>query len=94
MVEYGMDIEASVHRPRIGGPAMASFLTPGVLTTTVEVDCGDEALRAQVRERGLPLEAVSPWNFMLGSYEGIHLTLGGAAEACADPRRAGAAEAV
>ena len=67
--------------------------TPGNLITTVEVDCGDEALRAQVRERGLPIEAVSPWTFMLGSYEGIHLKADGSAEACADPRRTGAAEA-
>lgn len=93
IVEYGLDIEASVHRPRIGGPTMASMLTPGNLSTTVEVDCGDDALRAEVQERGLQLEPVSPWNFMLGSYEGIHLKGDGSAEACADPRRAGAAEA-
>jgi gamma-glutamyltranspeptidase/glutathione hydrolase len=93
IVEFGLDIETSVHQPRVGGPSLASMLTPGNLTTTVEVDCGDETLRAQVKERGLPLEAVSPWNFMLGSYEGIHIKNDGAAEACADPRRAGAAEA-
>lgn len=93
IVEFGLDIETSVHQPRVGGPAMASMLTPGNLTTTVEVDCGDASLRAEVKERGLPLETVSPWNFMLGSYEGIHLKEDGTAEACADPRRAGAAEA-
>lgn len=93
IVEFGLDIEASVHQPRVGGPSLSSMMTPGNLTTTVEVDCGDEALRAQVKERGLPIEAVSPWNFMLGSYEGIHLRADGSAEACADPRRTGAAEA-
>jgi gamma-glutamyltranspeptidase / glutathione hydrolase len=93
IVEFGLDIEASVHQPRVGGPTLASILTPGNLTTTVETDCGDDALREQVKARGLPLEAVSPWNFMLGSYEGIHLKGDGTAEACADPRRAGAAEA-
>jgi len=93
IVEFGLDIEASVHQPRVGGPSMATMLMPGNLTTTVEVDCGDEQLREQVHEQGLSLETVSPWNFMLGSYEGIHIKADGAAEACADPRRAGAAEA-
>ncbi len=93
IVEFGLNIEASVHQPRVGGPAMASMLVAGNLTTTVEVDCGDAALRAQVQQRGLPIETVGPWNFMLGSYEGIHLRDDGVAEACADPRRAGAAEA-
>ncbi|WP_077035905.1 gamma-glutamyltransferase [Pelomonas sp. KK5] len=93
IVEFGQDIETSVHQPRVGGPSLAAMLTPGNLSTTIEVDCGDEALRADVKARGLPLETVSPWNFMLGSYEGIHLKADGSAEACADPRRAGAAEA-
>ena len=93
IVEYGLDIEASVHAPRVGGPSLPAMLVPGNLTTTVEVDCGDESIRSQVKKRGLPLEPQSPWNFMLGSYEGIHLKADGEAEACADPRRAGAAEA-
>jgi gamma-glutamyltranspeptidase/glutathione hydrolase len=93
IVEFGLDIEASVHQPRVGGPSLASMLMPGNLSTTVEVDCGDVAIRRQVQERGLALEPQSPWNFMLGSYEGIHLKADGEAEACADPRRAGAAEA-
>ncbi|MGH7042741.1 MAG: gamma-glutamyltransferase [Acetobacteraceae bacterium] len=93
IIEFGLDIEASVHLPRVGGPSLASMMVPGNLTTTVETDCGDDSLRAQVSERGLPLEIVSPWNFMLGSYEGIHVKGDGTAEACADPRRAGAAEA-
>ena len=69
------------------------MLMPGNLTTTVEVDCGDEAIRSQVNDQGLSLETTSPWNFMLGSYEGIHLKGDGETEACADPRRAGAPEA-
>ncbi len=93
IVEFGQDIETSVHQPRVGGPSLASMLMPGNLSTTIEVDCGDDALRADVKARGLPLETVAPWNFMLGSYEGIHLKADGSAEACADPRRAGAAEA-
>ncbi len=94
IVEFGLDIEASVHQPRVGGPSLSSMLTPGNISTTVEVDCGNDALRAEVKARGMQLETVSPWNFMLGSYEGIHLGDGGSAEACADPRRAGAAEVV
>jgi gamma-glutamyltranspeptidase / glutathione hydrolase len=93
IVEFGLDIESSVHQPRVGGPAMATMLAAGNLNTTIEVDCGDESLRSEVKERGLPLDPVSPWNFMLGSYEGIHIKGDGVAEACADPRRAGAAEA-
>ncbi|MDH0866511.1 gamma-glutamyltransferase [Mitsuaria sp. GD03876] len=93
IVEYGLDIEASVHQPRVGGPSLAAMLMPGNLSTTIEVDCGNEALRADVLARGLPLETCSPWNFMLGSYDGIHFTKDGA-QACADPRRAGGAEAV
>nr|WP_316640440.1 gamma-glutamyltransferase [uncultured Roseateles sp.] len=93
VAEFGVDIETSVHLPRVGGPSLAAMMMPGNLSTTVEVDCGDEAMRAAVQERGLPIETVSPWNFMLGSYEGIHLKEDGIAEACADPRRAGAAEA-
>ena len=93
IVEFGLDIEASVHQPRVGGPSLAAMLMPGNLSTTVEVDCGDEAIRREVQARGLTLEPQSPWNFMLGSYEGIHLKPDGEAEACADPRRAGAAEA-
>jgi gamma-glutamyltranspeptidase / glutathione hydrolase len=93
IVEFGLDIEASVHQPRVGGPSLAAMLTPGNLSTTVEIDCGDDALRAQVKQRGVPLETVSPWDSMLGSYEGVHIQDDGVAEACADPRRAGAAEA-
>jgi gamma-glutamyltranspeptidase/glutathione hydrolase len=93
IVEFGLDIETSVHMPRVGGPALASMLTPGNLTTSVEVDCGDDALRKQVGERGVPLETTNPWSFMSGSYEGIHFKGDGTLEACADPRRAGAAEA-
>lgn len=93
IADFGLDIETSVHRPRVGGPALASMLMPGNLTTSVEVDCGDDALRKQVAERGLPLETTNPWSFMSGSYEGIHFKGDGTAEACADPRRSGAAEA-
>jgi len=93
IVDFGLDIETSVHRPRVGGPALASMLIPGNLTTSVEVDCGDDALRKQVAARGLPLETTNPWSFMSGSYEGIHFKDDGTAEACADPRRSGAAEA-
>lgn len=38
-------------------------------------------------------EVVNTWNLHMSSYEGVHL-VDGVAHACADPRRAGAAEAV
>lgn len=69
-----------------------SSLLGGGLSYNCEADM-DEDLRNAVAARGVPLEIVNPWNFHSGSYEGVHL-VDGIGRACADPRRAGSAEAV
>jgi gamma-glutamyltranspeptidase / glutathione hydrolase len=89
-----MDIETSVHTPRFGGPALSSYLGGGFDNPTYYCEADiDETLRKQVQERGINLDVVNPWNVHSGSYEGVHL-IDGVGHACADPRRAGAAEAV
>ena len=93
ILDFGMDIETSVHQPRIGGPTF----TPDTLSPdafSLELDCGTPEMHAEVRRRGLKIELVNPWNYHSGSYEGVHTAANGVASACADPRRTGAAMAV
>jgi gamma-glutamyltranspeptidase/glutathione hydrolase len=90
ILDFGMDIETSVHQPRIGGPAFGSAI-PG--NVSIEADCGTPEIHAAARKRGLKFELTNPWSFHAGSYEGVHIAEDGLASACADPRRAGAAEA-
>ena len=92
ILDFGMDIETSVHTPRFGGPTMNAYLQGQFGTYYCEADI-DESLRKQVTERGICFDVVNPWNFHSGSYEGVHL-VEGVGHACADPRRAGAAEAL
>jgi gamma-glutamyltranspeptidase / glutathione hydrolase len=92
ILDFGMDIDESVHTPRFGGPTMDAFLDPRPGTYYCEADI-DESLRKQVAERGINFDVVNPWNLHSGSYEGVHL-IDGVGYACADPRRAGAAEAL
>ena len=90
---FGMDIEAAVHTPRFGGPrSIEGILSGDAPTYSCEADV-DEALRQEVTSRGIQFDVVNPWNFHCGSYEGVHL-VDGVGHACADPRRAGAAEAL
>jgi gamma-glutamyltranspeptidase/glutathione hydrolase len=93
ILDFGMDIETSVHQPRIGGPSYGQdSLMSGAFA--LEVDCGAPEIQAAVRERGLQIDLVNPWNFHCGSYEGVHMAADGTASACADPRRTGMAVAV
>lgn len=92
ILDYGMDIETSVHRPRFGGQSLAS-LAGGPLSYMCEIDCGTSEMHEEVSKRGLKLTLTSPWGFHYGSYEGVHIKPDGVTEACADPRRAGLAEA-
>ena len=95
VLDFGVDVETSVHTPRFGGPRSIEGLLGGVQGAPAyacEADL-DEALRDEVGRRGIQLDVVNPWNFHMGSYEGVHL-VDGVGHACADPRRAGAAEAV
>ncbi len=88
-LDFGMSLEASVHRPRFGGGSLAQ---PG--SNYVEVDL-PEAVRAAAVKKGLRFHAVSPWHFMNGSFEGIAIDPAtGTMTACGDPRRNAQAEAV
>lgn len=93
ILDFGIDIETSVHRPRFGGLSLAA-MSGGPVSYMCEIDCGTTAMHDDLAKRGLGMTYTSPWNFHYGSYEGIHIKADGLAEACADPRRTGAAEAV
>lgn len=94
ILDFGMDIEHSVHRPRFGGFAPGSTLMPGEQRHMIEGDI-DQRLIDDVSRRGLTLEVVGPWHHHMGSFEGVLIdTATGVASACADPRRAGAAEGI
>jgi gamma-glutamyltranspeptidase/glutathione hydrolase len=88
MLDFGLDIETSVHKPRFGGD---DTRTPGAVM--IEADMG-EALIAQAGGRGQKLVSASPWDWMHGSFEGIRIAEDGTASACGDPRRTAQALAV
>ncbi|RZQ65965.1 gamma-glutamyltransferase family protein [Amycolatopsis suaedae] len=94
ILDFGLDIEESVHRPRFGGSSIASMINPATPPAySIEADI-DESLRDEVASRGVLLDVCNPWNFHSGSYEGVHLAGDGTMSACADPRRTGKAIAV
>ncbi len=87
ILDFGMPIEESVHRPRFGaildhGPA-----------NMVEADV-DEKVRQRVAQRGgVTVDLVSPWYYHLGSFEGIYIDpASGQRTACGDPRRTSQAD--
>jgi gamma-glutamyltranspeptidase/glutathione hydrolase len=87
LLDFGMRIDESVHRPRFGGQYPAN---PGPM---IEADL-DEAVRKGAEELGIIWDVVNPWYWHLGSFEGIWIDpKTGEASACADPRRAGMAMA-
>ncbi|MDT9597455.1 gamma-glutamyltransferase [Sphingosinicella rhizophila] len=81
MLDFGLDIEASVHKPRFGG---SDLKVPGA--NMIEVDMGQDLI-GQVRARGEMLVGTSPWDWMHGSFDGIRIAENGMASACGDPRR-------
>ncbi len=87
ILDFGIPIEESVHRPRFG----AAYPSPQV--NIIEVDF-DEKLRKEVVARGgVQFDAVNPWNWMNGSFEGIYIDPAtGLRSACGDPRRCSHAE--
>jgi gamma-glutamyltranspeptidase/glutathione hydrolase len=94
ILDFGLDVEASVHTPRFGGPLSIEGLVGGLGAPTYACEADvDEAVRREVTGRGISFEVVNPWSFATGSYEGVHV-VEGVGHACADPRRTGAAEAV
>lgn len=86
ILDFGMDIEESIHRPRFG----ATYLDGQMIEADI-----DEKLRMEVNARGIELDVVNPWNWHHGSFEGVHIDPGtGIMSACGDPRRAGQAMGV
>jgi len=89
ILDFGIPIEQSVLRPRFGGP---SPTVPG--TNYIEIDL-PEKVRSAAERLGARWYVTTPWHFMNGTYEGIHIDPAtGVASASADPRRCGMAEAV
>jgi gamma-glutamyltranspeptidase/glutathione hydrolase len=87
LLDFGVPIDESVHRPRFGGQYRDG---PGPM---IEADV-DEAVRKGAEKLGISWDLVNPWNWHLGSFEGIWIDPEtGEAAACADPRRAGLAMA-
>jgi gamma-glutamyltranspeptidase/glutathione hydrolase len=84
LLDFGLRIEDSVHRPRFGGPSYSGAV-PGRLMVEVDVAA---AVRDAAAERGIGWEVVSPWSWQLGSFEGIWLDPATRElRACGDPRR-------
>ncbi|MGX9230236.1 hypothetical protein ACWV95_36385 [Streptomyces albus] len=91
-----MTIEQSVRAPRFGARPHSPDRgwQPGNL---LEAGFGEpvlERIRAWAGRERLWTRVVNPWNALTGNFEGITLDPAtGEAQACADPRRVGSAEA-
>lgn len=86
LLDFGLDIESSIHTPRFGGLDYEAAAL-GVRGTMVEVDL-PEAVRDEVVARGVNLHPVNPWNWHHGSFEGIWIDpRSGEMSGCGDPRR-------
>jgi gamma-glutamyltranspeptidase/glutathione hydrolase len=88
LLDFGLDIEASVHRPRFGGFAQ------GISGANyIEADI-DEKVRKAAAAKGPAFHVVSPWHWMNGAFEGIWVDQRtNTFVACGDPRRTSHAEA-
>jgi gamma-glutamyltranspeptidase / glutathione hydrolase len=95
ILDFGMDIEQSIHTPRFGSQSIASMSNPMAPPSFyVEHGCGTAEMHTELQDRGMALHKTSPFHFHNGSYEGIHFLADGRAEACGDPRRASKAEGI
>ncbi len=95
ILDFGLDIEASVLRPRFGGLSAASILAGAGVPARYMIESDlDPRVRQEVEARGIAFEVVPPWFCFNGTYEGVHILPDGVLRACADPRRTGRAEAV
>ncbi len=86
LLDFGLDLESSVHKPRFGGSSMN---VPGALI--VEADLAGEPV-GRLEDAGAAVEVVNPWNWLCGSFEGVLIEEDGAV-ACGDPRRTAQAAA-
>ena len=88
ILDFGIDIETSVHKPRFGGSSPTNFSY-----LLMEADMG-QATIDYMRDAGANVDIANPWNWHHGSFEGIHINDQGVAKACPDPRRTAQAIAV
>ncbi|MGH9390581.1 MAG: gamma-glutamyltransferase, partial [Vicinamibacteria bacterium] len=87
ILDFGVPIEESVHRPRFGGN---SYTTEGAILIEADVNAG---AREAAAAKGIRFEIVNPWNWNHGSFEGIYIDpVTGERRACGDPRRTAQAE--
>ncbi len=87
LLDFGLDLETSVHKPRFGGSSMN---VPGALMVEADLPGGPARL---LQEAGATVDVVNPWNWLCGSFEGVLIEEDGAV-ACGDPRRTAQAVAV
>jgi gamma-glutamyltranspeptidase/glutathione hydrolase len=87
ILDFGIPIDESVERPRFGGRHPDGG-------TMIEADL-DESVRTAAEKLGSRWDVVGPWQYNLGSFEGVSIDQRtGELSACADPRRAGGAMGV
>jgi gamma-glutamyltranspeptidase/glutathione hydrolase len=90
MLDFGVPIQESTDRPRFGN----AYSSSGGTFLAVEADF-PAAVRDAARDRGLPFQVVNPWNWGMGSFEGIWIDPAtGRRTARGDARRCAMAEAV
>lgn len=81
ILDFGMTMEESVHRPRFGAVRAGG-------ANMIESDISDRMQERMVELGGVSLESVSPWHFLMGSFEGIYIDpVTRMLSACGDPRR-------
>lgn len=89
ILDFGIPIEESVHRPRFGG---GSLTTPGAILIEADID---EGVREEAAAQGIRFDVVNPWNWHHGAFEGIYIDpTSGERRACGDPRRTSQAEGI
>lgn len=88
ILDFGLDIETAVHKPRYGGALMTNL-------SSLTVEHGMASGTADhARAAGAIIEEVSPWFWASGSFDGVAIAADGTASACGDPRRTAHAFAV
>ena len=90
MLDHGMDFETSTNLPRFGN----AYSAGGGMFLATEADF-PAATREAANKRGLGLQVVNPFNFGMGSFEGIYIDPStNRRSACGDARRCALAEGV
>jgi gamma-glutamyltranspeptidase/glutathione hydrolase len=82
ILDFKMTVEESVHRPRFGALSGTSG------GNIIEADVDEKIRHKIVAMGGVKLTPISPWHYLNGSFEGIHIdSQTGRRVACGDPRR-------